>query len=173
MSEENRNRANHRRSKIAAVLAAAGFVVAGLLAVAANAIAERGHAHKAKPSGNTVHVIEHAVTDTVVYTGTDKTNKTGNLLTFHNQVFDPSDTSAVGRDQGTCIRINPTDGSWECTWTTFLPGGQVTVEGPFYDTKNSVLAITGGTGAYSRARGQMELNARNRGTEFDFIFHLS
>jgi hypothetical protein len=101
MSEENRNRANHRRSKTAAVLAAAGFVVAGLLAVAANAIAERGHAHKAKPSGNTVHVIEHAVTDTVVYTGTDKTHKTGNLLTFHNQVFDPSDTSAVGRDQGT------------------------------------------------------------------------
>jgi hypothetical protein len=28
-------------------------------------------------------------------------SKTGNLLTFHNQVFDPSDTSAVGRDQGT------------------------------------------------------------------------
>jgi allene oxide cyclase len=57
--------------------------------------------------------------------------------------------------------------------TTFLPGGQVTVEGPYYDTKNSVLAITGGTGAYSTARGRMELNSRNGGTEYDFIFYVS
>jgi allene oxide cyclase len=37
--------------------------------------------------------------------------------------------------------------SWECIWTTLLPRGQITVEGPFYDTRDSVLAITGGTGA--------------------------
>ena len=52
--------------------------------------------------------------------------------------------------------------------------GQITVEGPFSDTGNTVLAITGGTGAYKNARGWMELNFLNKkGTEFDFVFHLS
>jgi hypothetical protein len=34
-----------------------------------------------------------------------------------------------------------------------------------------VLAITGGTGAYGKARGTMNLHARSA-TEFDFTFHL-
>jgi allene oxide cyclase len=55
---------------------------------------------------------------------------------------------------------------------TLLPRGQITVEGPFYDTRDSVLAITGGTGAYANARGSMELKSRASGTEFAFIFHL-
>jgi allene oxide cyclase len=120
----------------------------------------------------TIHVIEHAVTDTVVTSGGGK-DKTGNTLTFHNKVFDASDKRQVGTDQGFCIRISPKDGSWECFWTTFLAKGQLTVEGPFYDTKNSVLAITGGTGAYSGAGGQMELKSRNGGKEYDFIFHVA
>ena len=40
------------------------------------------------------------------------------------------------------------------------------------DTKNSQLAITGGTGAYSHARGWMQLNSLAGGTQYDFIFHL-
>ena len=97
---------------------------------------------------------------------------TGNLLTWHNKVYDPTDTTQVGTDQGSCVRISPADSSWECAWTTFLAGGQITVEGPYYDTKNSVLAITGGTGAYRDARGQMALISRDGGTEYDFIFQL-
>src|SRR5215211_7503037 len=62
--------------------------------------------------------------------------------------------------------------SWECAWTTLLPRGQLTVEGPFYDTRDSVLAITGGTGAYENARGSMELKSRAGGTELAFIFPL-
>ena len=62
--------------------------------------------------------------------------------------------------------------SWECNWTTFLEKGQITVEGPFYDTHDSVLAVIGGTGAYANVRGSMELKSRSGGTEFDFIFHL-
>ena len=62
---------------------------------------------------------------------------------------------------------------WECIWTTFLAEGQITVEGPFSDTGNTKLAITGGTGAYGSARGWMELKYHNTaGTEFDFVFDL-
>ena len=177
MRDQRRFHVTGRSRMTVGVLAAAALVVSGLLAVSGSATAKREGSASAATNGSRVHVIEHAVTDTVVSPGggsADKTgNLTGDLLTFHNRVFDPSDTTPVGRDQGSCIRINPADGSWECTWTTLLPRGQVTVEGPYYDTRNSVLAITGGTGAYRTARGQMELNSRNGGKEYDFIFSFS
>jgi allene oxide cyclase len=118
-----------------------------------------------------VHVIEHANTDKVIETGRSG-DSSGDLLTFHNPVFDATDSRWVGRDQGDCIRISPGAGTWECRWVTFLNGGSITVEGPFYDTHGSVLAITGGTGVYRNARGAMVLKARAGGTKFDFIFNI-
>jgi allene oxide cyclase len=150
---------------ILAIAALAAATVLGALTGIANA--KRTH----KPADPTVHVIEHAVTDTVVHSG-GGVDVTGNTLTFHNKVYDRNDKKQVGTDQGFCMRIFPAAGSWECFWTTFLAHGQITVEGPFYDKKNSVLAITGGTGAYRDARGEMNLNSRHGGTEFDFIFRL-
>jgi hypothetical protein len=45
------------------------------------------------------------------------------------------------------------------------------VQGPFHDAGDSTLAITGGTGSWSQASGQMRLHARNKqGTEYDFTF---
>jgi allene oxide cyclase len=118
----------------------------------------------------TITVVEHATTDAV--TNGTKADHAGNILTFANRVFNAADTQKVGHDQGSCTRI-VVGKSWECMWTTFLPKGQITVEGPFYDTRNSVLAITGGTGAYRRARGQMRLKYHNpAGTKFDFVFHV-
>ena len=117
-----------------------------------------------------VHVIEHANTDAVIDTG-GAGDTSGDLLTFHNPVFDSGDAARVGSDQGQCVRIVP-GASWECTWTTFLPGGHITVEGPFFDTRNSVIAVTGGTGAYRNARGAMLLRSRAGGTKFDFVFRL-
>jgi allene oxide cyclase len=152
---------------------AAVAVAAGLLALAALMTIGAGHASAARARGagsSTVHVIEHAVTDTPVQSG-GKGDKTGNLLTFHNKVFNTADRKQVGRDQGFCVRIVP-GASYECMWTTFLSGGQITVEGPFLDKANSVLAITGGTGRYRGARGEMNLISRHGGAEFDFIFHL-
>jgi allene oxide cyclase len=151
-----------------AALAVAVLASATTVGVTANAAT----AKRARPASDpTVHVIEHAVTDTVVPSGGGK-DKTGNTLTFHNKVYDTADKRQVGTDQGFCIRIFPKAGSWECFWTTFLKHGQLTVEGPFYDTKNSVLAITGGTGAYAGAGGEMQLKSRNGGKEYDFIFHI-
>jgi hypothetical protein len=77
----------------------------------------------------------------------------------------------VGSDQGYCIRVVK-GASYECTWTTFLTGGQIVVQGPFYDTKDSTLAITGGTGRYRHARGTMRLRSKANGTKYDFIFRL-
>ena len=124
----------------------------------------------ARHARHTITVVEHATTDAV--TNGKKGDHVGNILTFANKVFNAADTKKVGHDQGSCVRI-VVGKSWECMWTTFLPKGQITVEGPFYDDGNSVLAITGGTGAYRNVRGQMALKYHNpAGTKFDFVFHL-
>src|SRR5437660_10784129 len=147
--------------------AAAALAAAAIVATASTAKPSRAHA-----TGTTVHVVEHAITDTEIPTGGGKDVK-GNILTFNNPVFDASDKRQVGHDEGFCTRIATKTGVWECMWTTFLKGGQITVQGPFYDTHNSVLSITGGTGAYRNRRGQMRLLARHGGTQYDFIFKLS
>jgi allene oxide cyclase len=54
-----------------------------------------------------------------------------------------------------------------------LREGQITVEGPFYDDADSVLAVTGGTGVYVGAKGEMRLHARDaKGSAFDFDYEL-
>ena len=73
------------------------------------------------------------------------------MLTFRNPVFNAADSKQVGRDSAYCIRIRA-PGSYECNWTIFLENGHIVVEGPFFGTRDSVLAITGGKGAYRDAR---------------------
>jgi Allene oxide cyclase len=153
------------------IVALVCFVAAGAVA-ASVALAERGdHGHGQKRHGKVVHVIEHATTDAISNQGGGAGDATGNILTFSNDVFDEGNSTKVGSDQGYCVRL-VVNKSYECNWTTFLAKGQIAVEGPFYDTQDSVLAVTGGTGAYANVRGSMELKSRSGGTEYDFIFHL-
>jgi hypothetical protein len=145
----------------AAVVLAA---TAGVWATAAGAGGSAGFT-------GTIHVIEHAVTDAVTNGSTQ--DALGNVLTFANPVFNEREAVQVGHDNGYCVRTVK-GAAWECIWTTFLAAGQITVEGPYSDTSNTTLAITGGTGLYANARGWMALNYHNtQGTEYDFIFHLS
>jgi hypothetical protein len=123
-----------------------------------------------KAHGHTVTVIEHATTDATTNPGTGA-GGIGDVLTWANDVFDASDANKVGSDQGYCIRVSSE--SYECNWTTFLSKGQITVEGPFYDTKDSTLAITGGTGRYRHVRGTMDLKSLEGGTKYMFVFHLN
>ena len=151
-----------KRAVISAAVAAGAILVFAVVSATAGS---------SRSADSTVRVVEHATTDAVT-TGTAD-DSAGNELTFANEVFDSTDTKKVGTDQGYCIRI-VVGKTWECNWTTFLAGGQITVEGPFSDTGTTVLAITGGTGAYKNARGSMELVYHNpAGTKFYFVFHLT
>jgi len=118
-----------------------------------------------------VKVVERATTDAVTDTG-EKGDSNGDLLTFANDLFDLANVKKVGTDQGFCVRAAK-GVSWECIWTSSLADGQITVGGPFLDKGDSTLAITGGTGSYAGARGQMKLHARNaEGSEYDFTFEI-
>lgn len=118
-----------------------------------------------------IAVIEHATTDTVVDI-TANGDSTGDILTFHNEVFAEDNVTAIGTSHGECVRIE-VGVSWQCRWTTSLEVGTLTVEGPFFDATPSVLAITGGTGEFRAARGSMRVVARDDlGAEYDFIFRV-
>jgi allene oxide cyclase len=144
---------------------AAGSIAAVALVVSLVSVSVAG------PNVTRLEVVEHATTDTVVDLTTN-CDSTGDLLTFHNELFNAANTDVVGSNQGECVRIE-VGVSWECRWVNFLEGGSITVEGPFLDAGPSALAITGGTGAYRGARGSMRLVAANdAATEFDFIFRM-
>jgi len=119
-----------------------------------------------------IHVIERATTDKVIDTGKPG-DTTGDLLTWHNALYDATNKTRVGHDQGECVRMSPKHGTWECRWINWIDGGTIAVEGVFFDTKNSVLAITGGTGMYRNARGTMTLKFHGAsGEAYDFIFNI-
>lgn len=137
------------------LLLAGAFLVAG----AASANAE------------TIKLVERATTDAVVDTGTSG-DSAGDLLTFANQIYDDKNAKLVGSDNGWCIRTE-VGKAWECTWTLSLATGQITVQGPFLDAGDSVLAVTGGTGKYATTKGEMKLHARDaKGSEYDFVYVL-
>ena len=116
--------------------------------------------------------VERATSDTVTDTGA-KGDSVGDVLTFANEVFDEANATKVGSDNGWCART-VVGKAWECIWTLTLPDGQITVEGPFYDSGDSVLAVTGGTGAYAGTRGDMLLHARDaKGSAYDFVYRLN
>jgi len=116
-------------------------------------------------------VVERATADVVTDTGAEG-DSVGDILTFANEVFDEADAKRIGTDNGWCVRT-AVGKALECFWTLTLDQGQITVAGPFYDAGDSMLAVTGGTGAYAGVRGEMKLHARNaEGSAYDFAYSL-
>jgi allene oxide cyclase len=160
--------------RVVSLVVPLGAVILLIVAVSAWASPpqHRGGGDRHRGDGRTITVIEHATTDATTDTGASG-DSAGDILTFANDLFDAADATKVGTDQGYCIRVVVGAGaSYECTWTAFLADGQIVVNGPFFDAKGSTLAITGGTGRYRGARGEMELESRENGTKFAFTYHL-
>ncbi len=122
-----------------------------------------------EPEFLTIVVVERATTDTVIDLG-DEGDSIGDMLVFANQIYDESNEEQVGSDQGSCVRTVPGD-SYECAWTLTLADGQIMVQGPYLDGKGSVLAITGGTGAYVGAMGQMTARTLSD-SEIEFTYEI-
>ncbi len=144
-------------------------LIAGTAALIALVVTTVG---AADDGGASLTVVERAVSDTVIDLGATG-DSLGDVLMFGNPIYDATNTTKIGRDEGSCARTNP-GAAWECSYTTILKGGSLTVQGPFYDDlRDSFFAITGGTGTYRNARGQMRLHARNaQGTELDFVYSV-
>src|SRR6476660_2718668 len=102
------------------------ILAVGLVALAALAIvpvmAWAGTSSSAESHhGKVIHVVEHAVTDTVQMFH-PPANSLGDDLGFHNPVFNAADTHQIATDNGYCVRTVATGKTeWECTWTPVLP----------------------------------------------------
>lgn len=155
----------------AMIVAVSTTAAVGMVAAAAVGSAVADPAHHSRGHGANFTVVERAITDVTADTGPTG-DSLGDVLAFANPVYNAANTTKVGSDNGSCIRT-VVGGAYECTWTTTLPGGSLVVTGPFYDTKDSVLAITGGTGKYQGAHGQMRLHARDtKGSAYNFAFSV-
>ena len=140
----------------------ATFLLAGALALVAPLAAS---------AGERLQFVERALTDTTIDLGA-KGDSVGDLLTFANPIYDAANKTKLGSDQGYCVRV-VVGKSWECFWTLLLAEGQITVEGPFFDTGDSVMVVTGGTGKYAGAKGDMKLHSRDaKSTAYDFTYEL-
>jgi hypothetical protein len=85
---------------------------------------------------------------------------TGDRLVFSAAIFD-TNNQRIGRDAAECIIVrvdaNETPDRQQvvqCMISVELPDGQLTVQGLAQGTDN-FFAITGGTGAYRKARGEV------------------
>lgn len=131
-------------------------------------------AHAAAIHQDKLDFVERAETDAVSVKGGTAAENVGDVLTFTNPIYDATNTKKVGTDQGYCVRL--IGKTIECHWTLTLAKGQIMVEGPVGDGDNApdtVLAVTGGTGAYRGARGDMLIHARDpKATAYDFHYRL-
>ena len=155
--------------RVIAIAGITGAVVAasviGVTAAQAGTPAHRG------PSDQRFTVVERAITDTTADTG-PAGDSLGDVLAFANPIYNAANTKQLGSDNGSCVRTK-VGTAYDCSWTLTLPGGQLMVSGPFYDTADSLLAITGGTGKWLGARGQMKLHARDAaGSSYDFSYDV-
>jgi hypothetical protein len=120
----------------------------------------------------TLKFVERATTDTTSVHAGKAADNVGDILTFTNDVFDAANVKKLGYDQGYCVRLG-VGKAFECHWSLILAKGQITVDGPFLDSADSTLAVTGGTGAYNGASGEMALHARDsKGSAYDFTYRL-
>ena len=117
-------------------------------------------------SSNDHRTTLHLVSNTVDFADLDF-NETGPSLgdqfVFNDNLF--QNGKRVGEDHGSCtlVRITGTGASSEftvvCHVTLVLAGGQITAQGALTFTgegpQTNTIAITGGTGAYQTAHGQV------------------
>jgi allene oxide cyclase len=115
--------------------------------------------------------IEHAGANPIADIGAAG-DSTGDILTFSNEVFDADNVSRIGTSQGSCARTVVAV-AWECNWSVSLADGQIALQGPYFDSGSSVFAVTGGTGAFATAAGELVVSPIGTdGKESNFDFQL-
>jgi hypothetical protein len=130
-------------------------LAAGLAATALASGAPKSRAPKHPTRMTTFHAT--AVVDSATNVDNPPAGDTqGDTIVFTQKLYrTPARKTIIGTDQAYCVRTIPGKAR-VCTGIFYLKGGQITIIGPESE-KRHALAITGGTGAWSGARGQVVL----------------
>jgi Allene oxide cyclase barrel like domain len=139
------------RRTLAAILGTAALAFAG---------SASAHGHDAR----TIRLTEAHKEQQPTFVDTGKPGPTvGDLAVDRDEVLRPDgSTAGTFREVCTLIDLGPTPpaSTFECTGSLALQDGTITFEGPFVpSTPEQSAAITGGTGAYATARGEIVIRA--------------
>jgi hypothetical protein len=132
-----------------------------LLAAAVLAFAGGNAAHAGSPQAHhrTIHLTEATTNPKPAIVDTGKPGTTvGDLVVVRDGLLPAGTLNQV------CTLVNvvggPFTSDYDCTGSIALADGTITMAGPFNPAKaEQTAAITGGTGAYAKARGQIVVRA--------------
>jgi len=96
---------------------------------------------------------------------------TGNVVRWEKTIS--GSNFRLGHLHAVCFAVDKQGKTAECSTTVFLRGGQITSYGPIIFAANArtTAAITGGTGRYRNARGEVTFINTSPNTE-GLIYHL-
>jgi hypothetical protein len=144
------------------------LAVASLLAVVAAGAAATAHANGGYDPGRTIRLVEAHTTaqPRFVDVDGDKATSAGDVAIVKDGL-DREDGSHAGDFTQVCtlVTLGTTQpvaltSTYECSGTIHLPNGTITQQGSFVPLEPDQLgAISGGTGAYRTARGEIETQA--------------
>jgi len=119
---------------------------------AAAAKARAATAAAAKSGDHVLTVVEHEVRSAGVDVG-DPGDSPGDYFLFEGRLTDPHSGKVVGWDSGKCMLVVWT---FRCDATAKINGtGKIEVAGSLFSQTDNRIAITGGTGSYDDAAGEL------------------
>ena len=90
----------------------------------------------------------------------------GDRVAFDNPLFDRTNTKQIGSSRGECIQVGASAAIYHCLAVFSLPDGQIATQGiADFAQPSTVVAITGGTGTYKTARGQVTFTQTSETTD--------
>jgi allene oxide cyclase len=119
-------------------------------------------------------VIEHA--NLTVFHVDESGDAVGDTAVFSSELYDETNATVVGTVQGFCVRT-VVGKMMECIATNIFENGMITNQGPedeaVYGGAEISFAVTGGTGAYLGAKGEVRIKRREgQDHQFTYTFEL-
>jgi hypothetical protein len=155
-----------------------GAIVACLIAIGGAALASADPSEPPREGTETLHLVATEVDSTFLDLGAADFS-VGDQFAFTNDLL--SGGNKIGVDGGLCIVTRLTArgaATWKCVGSNMLPEGQITAQGlvtyaPGEEVKADpyLFAITGGTGRYREAQGEVRIEEVS-GTRLRLTFRI-
>lgn len=150
------------------------LLVVGLVVAIAAGLAGAAYAGSRGLTGPvTIPTVEMGGNQEFLILNQNAGDATGNEFAVSGPLYRLGTHNRVGTLRGVCFVVTKKFGIGQCSFTASLHPGNVTVSGTINFTQGATdtLAVTGGTGKFQNARG--EVVARNTGqTSESLVFHL-
>jgi hypothetical protein len=147
------------RRALGAILSVVAVATAGVSYASADSAAPHGHVRE-------IHLAESSATPALTFVDTGKPGLTPGDLVVTSDDLTRDGRPGAGVLQQSCTIVRPASSpftsSSECSGSLALEEGTITLEGPFVAALPAQkAAITGGTGAFAAARGEVVVRAED------------